>query len=188
MEMNPINRPNLDFSGLVDSLKNEDLRNLRLTNRFQWMMFVLSPLYFILFVVGLLTDEPFYKHFGMIFFAIAFLVFAFIFRKYNKEYRSVDYGLPTVEMLEKAVKRYNFWQRKTILAVLPVVLVDIGMCFSNFDPFFGQEAEFLTRVLHIQAFFIPLMTVSFTIGYFIWRHRQKPIRDKAKELLQEIRA
>ncbi len=186
MDVNQINKPELDLSGLIGKLKNEDTRNQRMTNTFQWIMFIMAPLYFIIFIVNSFTSQPWHENVGFLFFSVAFLLFAFIFRKYYLEYSQIDYGLPMVEMLEKAVKRYEFWQRKTGLVIGPVILVDFGVSFSTIGHFL--EVEPLTRILIIQAVYLPTMFTAIMVGYFIWRHRQKPIRDKARELLKEIRA
>ena len=186
MKTNNLNQQVLELSGLIAGLKDEDTRNSKLTKRFQVIMLVFAPLYLTLFVVNIFSDLPWQQNLGMFFFAFSFLIFALIFRKFNREYSSVDYGIPTVEMLSEAVKRYQFWQRKTKFSILPVVLVDLGLCFSSYNHLLTFGVDPLTRILIIQAIYIPVMSISITIGYFIWRYRQKPIRDSAMALLKEI--
>jgi hypothetical protein len=186
MNIETTNQKQVDLSSLIERLQAEDNRNIALTNRFQWIMFILAPLYFAIFVVDSIVNLQWQQNVGMLFFAIAFFAFAFIFRRYNREYRSVDYGLPTVEMLTKAVKRYQFWQRKTGLSLLPVVLVDIGISLSSYNHLLSFDADPVVRILIIQAVYIPLMTASMTVGYLIYRRKQKPIRDRALELLKDI--
>ncbi len=42
------------------------------------------------------------------------------------------------------------------------------------------------RILLVQAFYLPTMAISFLIGVLIWYKKQKPLRDKALKLIEEI--
>ena len=45
-----INTPNLDLNQLIEGLRREDDRNMHLTNRFKWLMWIFAPLYFCFFL------------------------------------------------------------------------------------------------------------------------------------------
>jgi len=169
---------------LIGGLKHEDARNLRISKIFQGLMAVMTPLYFIFFLIILISDGQPLKSLGFLFFSLGFLTFAIIFRKLYKEYKSIDYGVPTIEMLSKAAKRYEFWQRKTRLVLIPAILVSIGVGFSLQDalPFPDIKQRFLVIVI---GYMITLF-FAFMVGYWKWRVRQKPLRDKALALLKEI--
>lgn len=184
MNTNNLNQFDLDLSGLISRLKGEDNRNSRLTNWFQWIMFILALLYFAIFVIDF-SEEGWQQSNGKLLFAIAFLGFAFSFRMSNRQLRSVDYGIPTVEMLTKAVKRYQFWNLKVLLLLL-IVLFNIVVSLLSYNHLLPFSSDTVARILITSAVFIPLIAGSVTIGYFIWRHRQKPIRDGALALLKEI--
>ena len=47
-----INTPNLDLNQLIEGLRREDDRNMHLTNRFKWLMWIFAPLYFCFFLFG----------------------------------------------------------------------------------------------------------------------------------------
>ena len=185
MKIENLNQHDLDLSGLISRLKGEDNRNSRLTNWFQWIMFILALLYFAIFVIDF-SEEGWQESRGMLFFAMSFFGFAISFRMSNRQLRSVDYGIPTVEMLTKTVKRYQFWQRKSVLSLLLVVLVNIGISLLSYFHLLPFSSDAVARILITSAVFIPLIAGSVTIGYFIWSYRQKPIRDKALALLNEI--
>ena len=108
-----------------------------------------------------------------------------MFRKYHREYRSIDYALPVAEMLQKAAERYRLWQRKTLVLVVPLLLVDAAVSIST-----GRHQHFTDPyrwVLLVQMVYIPLISVSFLIGVAIWYYKQRPIREGALRLLAELR-
>lgn len=184
METTIQNTPDVNLEKLVTGLQLEDSRNLKLTNNFMWIMWIMAPLYLLFAIIGLSTEEMSTQHIGFIFFSLGFLVFGFLFWTLRKDYKSVDYGVPTIEMLQKAVKRYKFWQAKTYLTVIPVILVCFATSFSieHLLPYPDQ----INRMVIVFVGYLLVLCVAFFIGYLIWRTRQKPLRDKAIAMLKEI--
>ncbi|HLN74709.1 MAG: hypothetical protein ACM3O8_11160 [Methylococcaceae bacterium] len=184
METIQQNNPDLNLEKLVSGLQHEDARNLRLTSNFMWIMWIMAPLYLIFAIVGFTGEEFSTQHIGFIFFSLGFLVFGFLFWTLRMEYKSVDYGIPTIEMLQKAVKRYKFWQAKTYLTIIPVILVCFATSFSieHLLPYPDQ----IKRMVIVFVIYLLVLCVAFFIGYLVWRTRQKPLRDKALAMLAEI--
>lgn len=184
MEKIQNNHQEINLEQLVGGLKKEDSRYLRLTNTTQWVMLVLAPLYLVIFLVGVWVDHPEIDKIGFLFFSLGFLAFSLLFRSLNKEYKSIDYGIPTLEMLRKAAARYALWQTKTYLTIIPVLLCALGFGFSAQKGF-----PFDTLSMRILVAFGSILVVlcgSALVGYFIWRFRQKPLRDKALALIREM--
>jgi hypothetical protein len=182
METMLSNHQEVDLNQLLKGLKREDARYLALTNSVKWLMWVLAPLYFLIFLVGMIVDRPEIDKIGFLFFSLGFLSFAFLFKSLHKEYKSVDYGVSTMEMLRKAANRYALWQTKTYLTVIPVILCAIGFSFTaqRGFPFPGQAMRMLVAFGSI----LLILSCSAMIGYFVWRKRQKPLRDKALNILK----
>ncbi|MBC8004179.1 MAG: hypothetical protein H7X84_01805, partial [Verrucomicrobia bacterium] len=120
--METINQKTQEISleKLVQGLKNEDTRNLKLTSGFMGVMWVLAPIYLLLSIIRMITETPSLDNLGFVFFSLGFFAFGLLFRSLKKEYQSVDYGISTVEMLRKAASRYKFWQLKTYLTIIPM--------------------------------------------------------------------
>lgn len=169
---------------LVEGLKKEDARNLKMTHNFKYLLFFLTPFYLLIFVIALVLEDDPLRSIGPLLFGLGFLIFAFIFRDLNKTYKSVDYGLPTTEMLRKAAQRYELWQNKTYFIAIPVVLFCFGFSFSGEKWMPGNE--FLHRYFLAFGLILFVFVIAFFIGYLIWRKRQKPLRDRALALLEEI--
>ena len=119
-----------DLEQFVKGLKKEDSRYLGLTKSFKMIMWVLAPLYFLIFVLGMIIDHPEIDKFGFLFFSLGFLAFALLFNSLYNEYKSIDYGVSTIEMLRNVVNRYSLWQTKTYLTIIPSLLCAIGFSFS----------------------------------------------------------
>lgn len=186
METVKHNSQEFDLEQLVKGLKREDTRYLALTNSFKWIMLVLAPIYFLIFLIGIIVDHPEIDKIGFLFFSLGFLSFALLFMSLHKEYKAVDYGVSTMEMLRKAASRYALWQTKTYLTIIPVLLTAIGFGFSAQKIFpFADQAM---RILAAFGSILLILCCSFLIGYLIWRKRQKPLRDKALNILHEMGA
>lgn len=184
METNQNNKTNFDLDQLVKGLEKEDSRNLKMTNNFIIVMWVLAPLYFFLAIVGWIIDNPSIDQLGFIFFSLGFLAFGFLFKSLQMDYKSVDYGISTLEMLRNAAKRYKLWQPKTWLTIIPVALIGVGASLTIQKGI--PNTDLTMRLLIVFTVYILVMIVAFFIGYLIWRSRQKPLRDKALQLLTEI--
>jgi hypothetical protein len=184
METNKNNKTNLDLDQLVNGLQKEDTRNLKMTSSFIILMWVLAPLYLFLAVVGMILNNPPIDQLGFMFFSLGFLAFGFLFRSLKHDYKSVDYGIPTLEMLQNAAKRYKLWQLKTYLLIIPVALISVAasLTIQKVIP----NPNLTMRLLIVFSGYILLNIVGLSIGYLIWRKRQKPLRDKALQLLSEI--
>ena len=184
METLQHNRQELDLEQLVKGLKREDSRYLNLTNTSKWIMWVLAPFYFLIFIVGIVVDKPEIDKFGFLFFSLGFLAFALLFNSLYHEYNSINYGVSTMEMLRNASDRYRLWQPKTYLTIIPLILCAIGFSLSAQKgfPFADQTVRILVGFGSI--FFV--LSCSGLIGYLIWRKRQKPLRDRSLAILNEM--
>ena len=184
METNQNNNQELDIEQLVRSLEHEDTRNLGMTYRFKWIMFIMAPFYFLIFTGRIILEPYKLDQLGFLFFSLGFVGFALLFRSLHQEYKSVDYGTSTVEMLTKAVARYCFWQSKIYKSIFPAIIACLAISLSceHLIPHPDQT----TRLLIVFFGYLAILCCSFFVGYLIWRKRQKPLRDKALALLAEI--
>jgi hypothetical protein len=184
METNKNNNQELDIEQLVRSLEHEDTRNLGMTLRFKWIMFIMAPFYFLIFTGRIILEPYKLDQLGFLFFSLGFVGFALLFRSLHQEYKSVDYGISTVEMLTKAANRYRLWQRKTYLTIVPVILICFATSFSleHLIP----NPDQTTRLLIVFFGYLVTLCLAFFIGYIVWSKRQKPLRDKALALLAEM--
>jgi hypothetical protein len=176
---------NADLNPLMQRLQAEDARNLRIFNTFRYVFPVMMVLYTAFFIVNPTDEFDWLDRFTGVCYVSAFGVFAWMFRKYHREYRSIDYALPVAEMLEKAAERYRLWQRKTLILVVPLLLVDAAVSIST-----GRHQHFTDPyrwALLVQLVYIPLISVSFLVGVAIWYYKQRPIREGALRLLAELR-
>lgn len=180
---NKYNQHAPDLGTLTSNLQKEDRRNIRMTRNFQILMWIMAPLYLILFNFGMGDEITIYDRIEGACFALAFLSFAMIFRKYYKVYTSVDYGVPTTEMLQKAIERYRFQFKKIPFLLMPIVLIDLAVTIRSLT---AEEGIFHGQTIKFQFIYWGMMSAAVFVGYMIWRRKQKPILDASKELLKEI--
>lgn len=178
------NTPDSNLEKLVQGLKNEDASNLKLTTGFAWVMWLLAPVYLLLAIIEMIREAPSLDNLGFIFFSLGFFAFGLLFRSLKNDYQAVDYGIPTVEMLHKAAQRYKFWQLKTFLTIIPMLLVCLATSFSLQDRI--PNPDLMTRIILVFIGYFLFLCVGIFIGYLVWRKKQKPLRDHALVLLKEI--
>jgi hypothetical protein len=178
--------PLTDMDQFIGSLQKEDIRYSKLTRNFQWIMWILVPLYAAFFLLNPDKGIAMTERFGGFCYVLSFAIFALIFRKFNSEFTAVDYGVPVVEMLTLAAKRYNMFQRKLLLIIAPVLLIDAGMVLILVNRFGAKSITEL--IIWVQFILLSSILIGGLIGYFIWRKRQKPLRDAALAMLKEIQS
>ncbi len=173
-----------DINKLVQRLKKEDTRNLMTFKRFQWIFLVFVILYSFIFIFNPFEKMEWIYRLTGVSYVAAFVIFGLLFRKYHREYKSIDYALPVTEMLKKAADRYSLQYKKLWITIFPVLLIDAGVTIS----YFQRLTDFAPweRIGLVQLLYIPTMIISALIGIWIWYKRQKPLRDMALKLLEEL--
>ncbi|NOU19444.1 MAG: hypothetical protein HOO91_17960 [Bacteroidales bacterium] len=174
--------PNMEL--FTSKLKKEDEYNLKISKTFFRIYIGFIGFYFIIIIVNLFFDRGLIQVLSQILFILSFVAFVLIFRDNLKIFKKIDYSLPLAEMLNAVVKRYHLKIGYLLILLIPIVLMDGGLTLSFYEDL--ESLSPLNRVLIVQAFYIPVMAISTLIGILIWRHKQKPLRDKALELLKEL--
>lgn len=181
METNHINQSPIDLETLIKRLQTEDARNLKAINNMQKLLEAAAAIYILLSVFFLFLKVPWNKSLGAFIIILVFIGYKLRYRYYRRKMEPIDYGIPTIEMLEKAAHRYRLkiFRGNAFLEITLLLLIDFGICLMSYgDPIFS--------ILFFQGFFVFVIAISSLIGYLIWKKRQKPLRDHAMALLKEF--
>jgi len=162
---------------LVSKLKKEDANYSRILKSVQVVYWLLIPVMIVLTIRDFMDT----KNTAMLISGVCFVLGLFIivigFRKLYKEYKWVDYSLPVVQMLKKAIKRYTPFQKGTSGVYIGVLLIDVGLTLERMD----RESIWETQV-----FFLGAVGIGAVIGLIWWYFQYKPLQDESKRLLREI--
>lgn len=172
----------IDMNSLINKVKAEDTKNLYLTNTFQWVYIVLIIIY-----SASLIFDPNLNNVDRIvgaFYIASFIAFILIFRKGYKEYKNINYSLPVIEMLRETAHRYRLRVDRLLTLIIPVLLMDVSVTLRFYDDLLPMSP--LIRVLIVQAVYIPVFAISALIGILIWSKKQKPLRNNALKLIEEL--
>ncbi|MCG6186818.1 hypothetical protein [Maribellus maritimus] len=167
-----------DLNPLISKLKKEDTNYAVIVRAVQFMYWIFVPF------IGIMTVREYMDSSNVIAIIsgvcnmLAFTGLALSFRKYYYEYKFVDYSLPTIQMLKKAVHRYQPFQKKSIRVLVPLILIDVALTLD------WMEDD--TSLFFTQAFFWGAILFGVIIGLILWYVRYKPIRDEAQRLVREI--
>ena len=113
----------INLDQLVCNLKKEDARYASLSETFQMVFRILISVYSLVSIVVLVETKDIIQAAGFACFLLSMLIFAIFFGRYHKEYKYVDYSLPTIKMLKNAAYRYQPFQFKTIWLWFGVLLM-----------------------------------------------------------------
>ncbi|WP_167618059.1 hypothetical protein [Maribellus sediminis] len=169
---------NTNLEKLTGKLEKEDSNYARIIRAVQIFYWIFIPVFAGITILEYRETHSLNTIVSGLFLMVAFLVIALTFRKYYKEYKYVDYSLPTLEMLKKAAYRYQPFQKRGLWVLLGLAFMDVGLTIDWLD----QN----TSVVHTQIFFGASLLVGFVIGLVLWYIRYKPIRDNALRLIKEI--
>lgn len=174
-----------DMNALLTSFKKEDTRNARKMKSFKWLFLIMIIFYTALIVVNPDPDLAMSDRISGLCYVSAFAIFAVLFKKYHSDFLKVDYSVSSSEMLEQAAKRFDLTFSRYLFILPSILLIDAGLVISEISMW--TAVELLDRILYVQAFYIPIMLISAFTGYLIWRRKQKPLRDAALKLLEELK-
>ncbi len=178
MKKDKQNKGNNNLPRLISKLKNEDSTYANLSKIIQTVYWVFIPLFLLMTIREYTDSKSINDLISGSGFMLSFLIFAIFFRKYYKEYNFVDYSLPTIEMLKKAVSRYQPFQKKSLWLLLALVSMDVGLTCNN-----TNEND---SIILNQSIYWGLMILAVICGLILWYVRYKPIRDEALQMIREI--
>jgi hypothetical protein len=177
MNLNRTNNEKIDLNQLLGKLKKEDVKYSNLCKRLKIVYWIFIPLYTIMAFMHYLDTYKLIDLISGMCLVVAFLIFALVFGSYQKEYKNVDYSLPTLLMLKQAAKRYHPFRKKSILTLLAVFLIAANLKLRS-HPFFNT--------IESQMIFISVFILAIFIGLVIWYFKYKPLRDNALTIIAEI--
>jgi hypothetical protein len=167
----------INLDQLVGKLQKEDNRYAKLSKGLQIVYWVMIPLYSTLAIIDYTESNNIYDLMSGLCYVTSLAIFAIFFGKFHKEYKYVDYALPTLKMLKNAAYRYKPFQLKKICLLIAIIIMDAGLCLNTSLSF---------SVLDVQIYFLGAMLVAVLIGLTIWYFKYKPLRDNALRLVAEI--
>jgi hypothetical protein len=176
----------IDMEKFIAKLKDEDKTYLILMKTFKWIYLALTGLYALFYIVFPFRDATSSLRLSDLLFIIAFIILFFIFNKYHRLFRKVDYSVPLSEMLQNVINRYQLSVASFLEASIPLVLIDLSITLTMYNDLSWMNP--LIRVIVIQAFLIPLFVGAGIAGYIIWKKKHKPLVVNAKQMLSDLNA
>jgi len=171
------NTDKINLDKLVGKLQKEDIRYANICKGLKVMYWILIPIYTLMAIDTYIETKELTDLLGGFLFVGSFLIFAIIMGDFQKEYKSVDYSLPTLKMLKKAIDRYKPFRPKGLWAVAAFFLMDAGFYLSS---------NFKKHVVDKQIYVLAIFIASVIIGLIIWYFKYKPLYDNSKRLIAEI--
>jgi hypothetical protein len=146
----------------------------------------------IVFFTGMyiLNPDPylgFYQRLTGAILIFAFSMMAYVLRRYYSLLRKVDYTQSVYQVFKKAAERYRFWETKRMaITAVFIILIDIALSMMFNGRYLPASLTWIEKTLIVQAFYIPILAVSFAIGWLQWRKKKKPVLDRIMESLKEL--
>ena len=175
--MNANKKEKLSLEQLMGNLKTEDANYAAVTKRFQYIYVVFFIFYAVTTTLIFIFERDINMLLSGISFMSSFIILAVIFRKYYKEYRFVDYSLPTLLLLKRAAIRYQLFRVRVLWLLVAFGFMDVALTLNM-----------LPRVplWAIQLFVVGTLLVAVVIGVIRWWYKYKPLLDSVRRLISEI--
>ncbi|HOP03840.1 MAG TPA: hypothetical protein PL017_05395 [Tenuifilaceae bacterium] len=183
-DFNPFN--SIDMENFIVKLKNEDQRYLQQVKSFKMIYLIFIFFYALIFAINFVATGSIERGISQLFYFMAFVIFYAIFRNLYKVYRDIDYSVSLSEMLTKVIDRYQLKAKYYFQIAIPIILIDIALVFSLYNRL--TDLTPLNRILVVQSILTIVFGGAAYIGYLIWKKRQKPLVDSAKQMLSELNA
>jgi len=177
MNLNKNKSEKINLDQLVCKLKKADAKYAKLSKGLQVLYWGMIPLYSTLAIIDYTESNNIYDLMSGLCYVTTLTIFAIFFGKFHKEYKYVDYALPTLKMLKNAATRYQPFHLKKIWLLIAIIIMDAGLCLNTSLGF---------SVFDVQIHFLGAMLVAALIGLLIWFFKYKPIRDHALAIIAEI--
>ncbi|MBN2637533.1 MAG: hypothetical protein JXR65_00435 [Bacteroidales bacterium] len=168
----------LSTDELIGQLKSEDLKFSNISKRLQYVYVTFIVIYIISVLANVFFDGTQDRVLSSICFLIAFIILAFVFRNYAREYRFVDYSLPTLKMLKKAANRYRlFYKAKGIPVIVALLFLNAGLTLQMMS----RMSVWVPQVV-----FWSTVLISIIVGLIRWQIKYKPLFDNIRQLISEL--
>jgi hypothetical protein len=176
-----------NLENLILKLKDEEGMQAKMLHRF-YIFYVASIVLFAgMYILNPDPDLGFYQRLTGAIYILAFTMMAFVIRKYYSLLRKLDYTLSVYQVFKKAAERYRFWETKRmILTTVFIILIDIAVSMVFNGRYLPHTLNWIEKTLIVQAFYIPIIAASFTIGWMQWRRTKKPMLEKIQSVIEEL--
>ena len=171
------NNDTINLDQLVGKLQKEDNRYANICKGLQIVYWIFIPFFTVSAIRHYMDSGDINELISGLFHVIGFVIIAVFFGNYHKEYKYVDYSLPTLKMLKDAAYRYQPVQLKSLWVLLGLLFIYTAeISKSKLDNSFMEEQVFLLGGVLLGLF----------IGLIVWYFKYKPLRDNALRLIAEI--
>ncbi|MBN2616020.1 MAG: hypothetical protein JXR71_10050 [Bacteroidales bacterium] len=175
--MNTNNKQKLSLEQLLRNLKDEDANHATVIKRFQYIYVVFFIFYAIITTLVYVFERDLRMLLSGVSFMSSFIILAVLFRKYYKEYRFVDYSLPTLLLLKRAASRYQLFQTKALWLLVAFGFMDVALTL-NMQP---RVSPWIVQIIILAT-----LLVALVIGIIRWWYKYKPLLDNTRRLISEI--
>lgn len=181
------NNKTTDMKEFIEELKANDIRNAKANKRFNSIYIIVVIFYILLFIVnpdkGLVWQE---RLIGLCIIG-ALLVFVYYFKNAKKAFQVQYLVKPTILFLQDAEKRYQFWNKKNLILIPPMLLIDLAASFTFFTNYYPNEKSMLFAIIISQVLFLIICFSSLWIGEKTWKKRNGSIYENIVILLDSFR-
>lgn len=176
-----------NLESLIRKLKDEDSRNVKMLHRIYIMYIVIAVLFSGMYILNPDPDLGFYQRLTGAIYILAFTMMTFVIRKNYSILRQVDYTQSVYQVFKKAAERYRFWETKRmVFTAVFILLIDIAVSMVFNGRYLPESLTWIEKTLIVQAFYIPIIAASFTIGWLQWRKTKKTVLEKINSVINEL--
>ena len=176
----------IDLDSLVNELKKKDDRQKSTYRRFYIMLSVFVVFYALLLVVNPDPELTLYHRLSGLFYVIAFVIGAWLFRREHRVMVSINYADPLLKVLKCAAERYRPFNKRFLPYLLVLLFIDLGIILGGPKRYLPENWTDNQKILIIQVVYWGIMGISALVGYLIWRVRYRPLWLALNQMTEEL--
>lgn len=169
---------NIDLDKLVNKLTTMDSISRKSVKFVKILYLTLFPLIVFRLVVNII-EKDISQIFSTACTSIAFLIIIWVSSSTYKKHKTVDFSLPTVELLRKYSKKIRLGDFKFAIGILlGLTIMDIGIV--------NTSLPYNIPIFKFQLFYWGFIAIVIVIGIIVWYIKYKPLRIDIRRVLKEI--
>jgi len=176
----------IDLDSLVSELKKKDDRQKKTYRRFYIMLSVFVVFYALLLVVNPDPELTLSHRLAGLFYVIAFITGAWLFRREHRMMVSINYADPLLQVLKSAADRYRPFNKRFLPYLLVLLFINLGITLGGPRRYLPEQWTDDQKILMIQVVYWGIMVISAVIGYLLWRVRYRPLWLALNQMKDEL--
>lgn len=180
-----IANPEGNLDSLINELKEKDEKARKFFRNFSILMTILVFFYFGLMIINPDKELTINQRISGIFYVVAFIIGAVMFRNEYKKLSAKDYSRPLLIMLKEQTEKFRFFSIRFFKILLIPVILNIGLSIAP-PRYIPMDWPQMKRILFLQVVYWTVIIIAIVISYLVASKKNKPYLDSINTIIKDL--